>query len=427
MRSHEAGALHAEGYGGPPLAAPPADVMELLPQLWPRTVGRDDDGRLTVGGVDVLDPRARARHRRPTSWTKTTSVLARGVPRRLRAAFEPPGAAPTSTTRARRSSAPPSPAGSPRRACTSTSAPAASSPWRSGPASPRQRIGLHGNNKTTAEIREALSYGVGRIVVDSFDEIDRIAAVAAELGVVAPGDGAGDRRRRGAHPRVHRHRPRGPEVRLQPRRRPGARGGRRGCWPGPTCSTCAACTATSAARSSTPPASRWRPAGSSACTPQIADEHGLHCPRSTSAAATASPTPPQHTPLTAGDPGAGDGRHRRARAQGRRRRRHTRVPRISIEPGRAIVGPSTFTLYEVGTVKDVELDGGAIRTYVSVDGGMSDNARPALYEADYSCTLASRRSTRRAAGCRAWSASTARAATSSSRTSTCPPTSRPAT
>ena len=68
------------------------------------------------------------------------------------------------------------------------------------------------------------------------------------------------------------------------------------------------------------------------------------------------------------------------------------VPRISVEPGRAVVGPSTFTLYEVGTVKPITLDGGGRRTYVSVDGGMSDNVRTALYDADYSCTLASRAS-----------------------------------
>ena len=73
------------------------------------------------------------------------------------------------------------------------------------------------------------------------------------------------------------------------------------------------------------------------------------------------------------------------------------VPRISIEPGRAIAGPSTFTLYEVGTVKQVMLDGGARRAYVSVDGGMSDNVRTALYDADFSCTLASRASTARPA------------------------------
>jgi diaminopimelate decarboxylase len=65
-------------------------------------------------------------------------------------------------------------------------------------------------------------------------------------------------------------------------------------------------------------------------------------------------------------------------------------PRLAIEPGRAIVGPSMCTVYTVGTVKPVTLDGGAVRTYVSVDGGMSDNIRTALYDADYSCTIASR-------------------------------------
>ena len=64
------------------------------------------------------------------------------------------------------------------------------------------------------------------------------------------------------------------------------------------------------------------------------------------------------------------------------------VPRLTIEPGRGIVGPSTVTLYEVGTIKDVD----GIRTYVSVDGGMSDNVRTALYDAEYTCVLASRAS-----------------------------------
>jgi diaminopimelate decarboxylase len=64
------------------------------------------------------------------------------------------------------------------------------------------------------------------------------------------------------------------------------------------------------------------------------------------------------------------------------------VPRLTVEPGRTIVGPGGVTLYEVGTVKNVE----GLRTYVSVDGGMSDNLRTALYGADYSCVLASRES-----------------------------------
>ena len=69
------------------------------------------------------------------------------------------------------------------------------------------------------------------------------------------------------------------------------------------------------------------------------------------------------------------------------------IPIISIEPGRAIVGPTTFTLYEVGTTKDVVLENGATRRYISVDGGMSDNIRPSLYDAQYHAVIAQRSST----------------------------------
>ena len=69
------------------------------------------------------------------------------------------------------------------------------------------------------------------------------------------------------------------------------------------------------------------------------------------------------------------------------------LPIISIEPGRNIVGPTTFTLYEVGTVKDVVLEDGQTRRYISVDGGMSDNIRPSLYGAEYFALLADRIST----------------------------------
>ena len=68
------------------------------------------------------------------------------------------------------------------------------------------------------------------------------------------------------------------------------------------------------------------------------------------------------------------------------------IPKISIEPGRSIVGPTMFTIYEVGTIKDVTLENGANRRYISVDGGMSDNLRPALYGAQYTAVLANRTS-----------------------------------
>jgi len=72
------------------------------------------------------------------------------------------------------------------------------------------------------------------------------------------------------------------------------------------------------------------------------------------------------------------------------------IPKLAFEPGRIISGPAGITLYTVGTTKDVSVsDEGpqAKRRYVSVDGGMSDNARPALYEAEYSAALASRPAT----------------------------------
>jgi len=62
------------------------------------------------------------------------------------------------------------------------------------------------------------------------------------------------------------------------------------------------------------------------------------------------------------------------------------VPMLSVEPGRSIVGNAMLTLYRVGVVKDIP----GVRTYVSVDGGMSDNIRPMLYGARYSALLANK-------------------------------------
>ena len=64
------------------------------------------------------------------------------------------------------------------------------------------------------------------------------------------------------------------------------------------------------------------------------------------------------------------------------------VPRLAVEPGRAIAGPGTVTLYEVGTVKDVD----GLRTYVGVDGGMSENIGTAPHGPAHACVLASRES-----------------------------------
>jgi diaminopimelate decarboxylase len=62
------------------------------------------------------------------------------------------------------------------------------------------------------------------------------------------------------------------------------------------------------------------------------------------------------------------------------------VPRVLIEPGRSVVANAGITLYTVGVVKDIP----GIRTYVAIDGGMTDNIRPALYGARYECLVANK-------------------------------------
>ena len=62
------------------------------------------------------------------------------------------------------------------------------------------------------------------------------------------------------------------------------------------------------------------------------------------------------------------------------------LPRLTIEPGRSIVGPAAIALYRVGSIKEIP----GVRTYVAVDGGMGDNIRPTAYGAVYTPLLANR-------------------------------------
>jgi len=66
--------------------------------------------------------------------------------------------------------------------------------------------------------------------------------------------------------------------------------------------------------------------------------------------------------------------------------RKIRLPKILIEPGRWIVGEAGITLYEIGTIKNIE----GVRTYASINGGMTDNPRPALYDAKYQGIIANK-------------------------------------
>src|SRR6478736_4434831 len=360
MRSHEAGVLHAEGYGGPPLYLPyPTDVMELLPQLWPRSVGRDEAGRLTVGGVDVV---TLARDHGTAAYVlDEDDFRSRAAEFRdgFASAFEPLAGADVYY------------AGK-AFLCTAVAR------WVA-------EEGLYLDVCTGGEL------AVGRVVVDSFHEIDRIAAVATELGVVAP---VLVRVTVGVEAHTHEFIATGHEDQkfgfslaggqaLEAATRLLARPDvfdLRGLHSHIGSQIFDTGGFEMAAR---------RLVGLHA---QIVDEHGHHCPEIDLGGGYGIAYTSQHTPLSvatlAQEMADIVGRELKAVGDGD----NTRVPRVSVEPGRAIVGPSTFTLYEVGTVKDVEVGGGHSRTYVSVDGGMSDNARPALYEADYSCTLANRRS-----------------------------------
>lgn len=80
----------------------------------------------------------------------------------------------------------------------------------------------------------------------------------------------------------------------------------------------------------------------------------------------------------------------RRRVADHARDRGVPLPDLRVEPGRAIAGPSTVTIYTVGTVKDVPIDEDKTRRYIAVDGGMSDNIRPMLYEAEYDVRLVNR-------------------------------------
>jgi diaminopimelate decarboxylase len=248
------------------------------------------------------------------------------------------------------------------------------------------RIGYHGNNKSAMELRRAVVAGVGRIIVDSFHEIERLAAVTAELGVT---QGVMIRVTAGVEAHTHEFIATAHED-------------QKFGFSITSGSAFEAAKAVVAAPrldlrglhshigSQIFDTSGWEVAARRvlALHARIASELGHVMPEldlgggfGIAYTTQDDPAAPADlaeriTKIVAGECAALD----------------IDVPHLSIEPGRAIVGPAMCTVYTVGTVKTVALDGGATRTYVSVDGGMSDNIRPALYDADYSCTLASRSS-----------------------------------
>jgi len=389
MRAHEAGAMHGEGdqrgHRGPSWLSPPEDVNALVPALWARSVRRCDAGSLTVGGLDVRD--LAAEFGTPAYVIDEDDFRARA--REFKAAFDGvfqdlcagadvyyAGKAFLCTAVARWIDD----EGLGLDVCSGGELAVA---IRAG--FPGARIGFHGNNKSVPEIETALRYGVGRIVVDSFAEIERVADAAQRLGVTAP---VMVRVTVGVEAHTHEYIATAHEDQKFGFSLAGGE-------------------AAEAVRRILNHAAHvsllglhshigsqiFDTSGFEVATRRVlglhldvAREHGIQLPELDLGGGFGIAYTTQHDPSSPRELAGGMAEilERECRAEG------VPCPRISVEPGRAIAGPSTFTLYEVGTVKEVLLDGGASRTYIAVDGGMSDNIRPALYDADFSCTIAGR-------------------------------------
>jgi diaminopimelate decarboxylase len=379
MRTHEAGALHGQaGHRGPAWLEAPDDVNALVPELWSKTTHRADDGVLDVGGVRVTD--LAKEFGTPTYVLDEDDFRTRA--RAFHDAFEGvdvyyAGKAFLCTAVLRWVTE----EGLRLDVCTGGELAVALAAEV-----PPEHIGFHGNNKSRDELRRAIGVGVGRIVVDSFDEIDRLVELTEELGKTAQ---VMVRVTAGVEAHTHEYIATAHEDQkfgLSIAEGDALEAVRR-ILDAPSIELVGL---HSHIGSQVFDTSGFEVATRRvlALHAQIRDELGEVLPElglggGFGIAYTTQDTPSTPAELAEGLLGIVE---HECKALG------VDVPQLSVEPGRAIAGPAMHTLYEVGTVKRVPLDGGAVRIYVAVDGGMTDNLRTALYNADYSCTLASRRS-----------------------------------
>ncbi len=255
---------------------------------------------------------------------------------------------------------------------------------------PAERIAMHGNNKSVWEIERALDAGIGRIIVDSFEEIDRVAQAARDRSVVAQ---VMLRVKTGVEAHTHEFIATAHEDQKF----------------GFSLSDGADSQVGDAVRRvlDAPDALRllgfhshigsqifesdgFREAAQRLIALQlsVASDHGVELPELDLGGGFGIAYLPTDEPLAPREMAE----QLAAIVQDACRGAGTPVPRVSVEPGRSIVGPAGITLYEVGTVKPVRVSEELVRSYIAVDGGMSDNPRPVLYDADYTCVVANRTS-----------------------------------
>ena len=382
MRAHEAGALH--GNDAAPTWLPyPADVNTLIDGLWSRTTARNAEGAVEVGGVDVRriaeevgtpafvldedDFRHRARafrdafaeafrpHRGADVYYAGKAFLCGAVARWV----EEDGLG--------------------LDVCTGGELAVA---LRAG--FPASRIALHGNNKSASEIRRALEAGVGRIVIDSLDEIDQVDEIAARLGLRA---GVMLRVTTGVEAHTHEFIATAHEDQKFGLSLTGGSAFEavHRVLDAPQLDLLGLHSHIGSQIFDT---GGFEVAARRVLqlVARVRDELGHTIDQLDLGGGFGVMYNTQHTPsapeaLAAGIAGIVEKQCHELELD---------VPHLAFEPGRAIAGPSTQTLYSVGTVKDVRLGGPHHRVYVSVDGGMSDNVRTALYDADYSCLLTGR-------------------------------------
>ncbi|CAB4323578.1 MAG: diaminopimelate decarboxylase [Actinobacteria bacterium] len=231
---------------------------------------------------------------------------------------------------------------------------------------PAERLVLHGNNKSSDELRRAITEGVGRIIVDSFDELDRIEALVAE-GLPVP--------------RVLIRVTPGVEAHTHEFVRTGQDDSKFGF--GFSTGLAEAAVVRAAASSAIDLVGIHAHIGSQVFEARFfemaievlapfVERHGL-AEFSVGGGLGVAYVNGEEAPSISQ---WADAVHRACAAAGI-------TAQVTAEPGRSLVAQAAVTLYEVGTIKDIP----GIRTYVSVDGGMSDNARPILYGSQYEAFL----------------------------------------